>query len=275
MELLEMLKVILLGIIQSITEWLPISSTGHMLLFDGLVPLQVSAEFKEVFLVLIQLGSIMAVVVLYFKKLNPFSRLHTPTERNRIYNIWFKVIIGSIPAGVVGVLFDDVIDSLFYNSVVVIAIALITYGVAFIVIEHFNKKKTAKVNDIADMSYFDAFKIGCFQMLALVPGTSRSGSTIIGAMLIGVNRFTAAEFSFFLAVPAMAGASLIKMLKFGWNFSSNELVILVMGMIVAFVGSIIVIRFLLDYVKRHDFKLFGYYRIILGLIVIAYFFLLR
>lgn len=274
MELLEIIKVIILGIIQSITEWLPISSTGHMLLFDGLIPLKVTAEFKEVFLVLIQLGSILAVVVLYFNKLNPFSSKYKIVEKKRILTIWGKVLIGSIPAGIVGVLFNDAIDELFYDNVLIIAATLIIYGVLFILIENRNKDKSPKVNDLDQLSYLDAFKIGCFQMLALIPGTSRSGSTILGSMLMGVSRYVAAEFSFFLAVPAMAGASLIKVVKFGWNFTGSELSILALGMVIAFGGSIIVIRFLLDYVKRHDFKIFGYYRIILGIIVVAWYFIL-
>lgn len=274
MELLEIIKVIILGIIQSITEWLPISSTGHMLLFDGLIPLKVTAEFKEVFLVLIQLGSILAVVVLYFNKLNPFSSKYKIVEKKRILTIWGKVLIGSIPAGIIGVLFNDAIDELFYDNVLIIAATLIIYGVLFILIENRNNDRSSKVNDLNQLSYLDAFKIGCFQMLALIPGTSRSGSTILGSMLMGVSRYVAAEFSFFLAVPAMAGASLIKLVKFGWNFTGSELSILVLGMMIAFVGSIIVIRFLLDYVKRHDFKIFGYYRIILGIIVVVWYFIL-
>ncbi len=274
MELLEIIKVIILGIIQSITEWLPISSTGHMLLFDGLIPLKVTAEFKEVFLVLIQLGSILAVVVLYFNKLNPFSSKYKIVEKKRILTIWGKVLIGSIPAGIIGVLFNDAIDELFYDNVLIIAATLIIYGVLFILIENRNKDKSPKVNDLDQLSYLDAFKIGCFQMLALIPGTSRSGSTILGSMLMGVSRYVAAEFSFFLAVPAMAGASLIKVVKFGWNFTGSELSILALGMVIAFGGSIIVIRFLLDYVKRHDFKIFGYYRIFLGIIVVAWYFIL-
>ncbi len=274
MELLEIIKVIILGIIQSITEWLPISSTGHMLLFDGLIPLKVTTEFKEVFLVLIQLGSILAVVVLYFNRLNPFSKKYKIVEKKRILTIWGKVLIGSIPAGIIGVLFNDVIDALFYDNVLIIAIALIIYGILFILIEDRNKERQPKVSDLNDLSYLDAFKIGCFQMLALIPGTSRSGSTILGSMLLGVSRYVAAEFSFFLAVPAMAGASLIKLVKFGWNFTGSELTILVLGMAIAFVGSIIVIRFLLDYVRRHDFKIFGYYRIVLGIIVVVWYFII-
>ncbi len=274
MELLEIIKVIILGIIQSITEWLPISSTGHMLLFDGLIPLKVTAEFKEVFLVLIQLGSILAVVVLYFNRLNPFSKKYKIVEKKRILTIWGKVLIGSIPAGIIGVLFNDVIDALFYDNVLIIAMALIIYGILFILIEDRNKERQPKVSDLNDLSYLDAFKIGCFQMLALIPGTSRSGSTILGSMLLGVSRYVAAEFSFFLAVPAMAGASLIKVVKFGWNFTGSELTILALGMAIAFVGSIIVIRFLLDYVRRHDFKMFGYYRIVLGIIVVVWYFII-
>lgn len=274
MELLEIIKVIILGIIQSITEWLPISSTGHMLLFDGLIPLKVTAEFKEVFLVLIQLGSILAVVVLYFNRLNPFSKKYKIVEKKRILTIWGKVLIGSIPAGIIGVLFNDTIDALFYDNVLIIAMALIIYGILFILIEDRNKERQPKVSDLNELSYLDAFKIGCFQMLALIPGTSRSGSTILGSMLLGVSRYVAAEFSFFLAVPAMAGASLIKLVKFGWNFTGSELTILVLGMAIAFVGSIIVIRFLLDYVRRHDFKIFGYYRIVLGIIVVVWYFII-
>jgi len=275
MQLAELIKVFILGVIQSITEWLPISSTGHMLLFNELVPLHVTLEFKEVFLVLIQLGSIMAVVVLYFTKLNPFSSKHDATEKKGIWQLWFKVLIGSIPAGLIGILFNDYIDSLFYDNVYIIAAALIIYGVFFIVIENRNKVKETKINSLSEIKYSDAIKIGVFQMLALVPGTSRSGSTILGAMLCGVNRYVAAEFSFFLAIPAMFGASLVKLLKFGWVFTQNEIIILLFGMFVAFIGSIIVIKFLLNYIKRNDFKIFGYYRIVLGIIVLIYFVLIK
>jgi len=275
MQLAELIKVFILGVIQSITEWLPISSTGHMLLFNELVPLSVTPEFKEVFLVLIQLGSIMAVVVLYFTKLNPFSSKHDKKEKKGIRQLWFKVLIGSIPAGVIGVLFNDYIDSLFYDNVYIIAAALIIYGIFFIVIENRNKVRETKINSLSEIKYSDAIKIGFFQMLALVPGTSRSGSTILGAMLFGVNRYVAAEFSFFLAIPAMFGASLVKLLKFGWGFTQNEIMILVFGMLIAFIGSIIVIKFLLNYIKRNDFKVFGYYRIVLGIVVLIYFILIK
>ena len=275
MQLAELIKVFILGVIQSITEWLPISSTGHMLLFNELVPLSVTPEFKEVFLVLIQLGSIMAVVVLYFTKLNPFSSKHDKKEKKGIWQLWFKVLIGSIPAGVIGVLFNDYIDSLFYDNVYIIAAALIIYGIFFIVIENRNKVRETKINSLSEIKYSDAIKIGFFQMLALVPGTSRSGSTILGAMLFGVNRYVAAEFSFFLAIPAMFGASLVKLLKFGWGFTQNEIMILVFGMLIAFIGSIIVIKFLLNYIKRNDFKVFGYYRIVLGIVVLIYFILIK
>ena len=275
MQLSELIKVFILGVIQSITEWLPISSTGHMLLFNALVPLNVTPEFKEVFLVLIQLGSIMAVVVLYFTKLNPFSSKHNSTEKKGIWQLWFKVLIGSIPAGIIGVLFNDYIDALFYDNVYIIAAALIIYGIFFIVIENRNKVKESKINSLSEIKYSDAIKIGVFQMLSLVPGTSRSGSTILGSMLCGVNRYVAAEFSFFLAIPAMFGASLLKLLKFGWVFTQSEIIILIFGMLVAFVGSIIVIKFLLDYIKRNDFKIFGYYRIVLGIIVLIYFILIK
>ncbi|MEA5027068.1 MAG: undecaprenyl-diphosphate phosphatase [Erysipelotrichaceae bacterium] len=275
MQIGELIKVFILGIIQSITEWLPISSTGHMLLFNELLPLNITPEFKEVFFVLIQLGSIMAVVVLYFTKLNPFSSKHKASEKKDIWQLWAKVLIGSLPAGIIGILFDDYIDALFYNNVFIIAAALIIYGIMFILIENRNKAVKPQINSFAELKYSDAIKIGCFQMLALVPGTSRSGSTILGAMLTGVNRYVAAEFSFFLAIPAMFGASLIKLLKFGLIFTPTEIIILGSGMLIAFVGSIVVIKFLLSYIKRNDFKIFGYYRIVLGLLVLVYFLLIK
>ena len=269
--LLEYLKVLILGIVEGITEWLPISSTGHMILVENFLKLNVSPEFWEMFLVVIQLGAILAVVVIYFQKLNPFSMKKSVQEKKDTWQIWYKVIIGCIPAAAIGLPLNDWLDEHFYNYVVV-AIALIVYGVIFIWIEtKYNYKPT--VDSFEDMSYLTAFKIGCFQVLSLIPGTSRSGSTIIGGMLVGTSRTIATEFSFFMSIPVMFGASLLKLVKFGFDFSGNELMILLFGMLVAFVVSIIAIKFLISYIQKNDFKIFGYYRIILGIIVIGYFLL--
>lgn len=281
MEILEIFKAVILGIVEGITEWLPISSTGHMILVDEFLKLDVSDEFKEMFEVVIQLGAIMAVVILYWKKLFPFGKKNnqSPLGRNGIgayiktdiFIMWFKVLISCIPAAVIGLLFEDQMNKLFYNSWVV-AIALIVFGIAFIVIENWNKNKTAKINSISELTYNAALIIGVFQVIAAVfPGTSRSGATIVGALLIGVSRTVAAEFTFYLAVPVMFGASLLKLVKFGFDFTASEAVILLTGMVVAFLVSIVVIKFLMDYIKKHDFKVFGWYRIILGILVIAYF----
>jgi undecaprenyl-diphosphatase len=266
---LEYLKVLILGIVEGITEWLPISSTGHMILVENFLRLNVSHAFWEMFLVVIQLGAILAVCVIYFHKLNPFSPKKTAQEKKATWKIWYMVLIGCLPAAIIGLPLDDWLDEHFYNYVVV-AIALIVYGIIFIWIEtKYNYKPT--VNSFEDMSPMTAFKIGCFQVLSLIPGTSRSGSTIIGGMLVGTSRTVATEFSFFMSIPIMAGASLLKLIKFGFHFTANELMILIFGMVVAFVVSIIAIKFLVSYIQKNDFKIFGYYRIILGIVVIIYF----
>lgn len=281
MEILEIFKAVILGIVEGITEWLPISSTGHMILVDEFLKLDVSDEFKEMFEVVIQLGAIMAVVILYWKKLFPFGKKNNQSLLGRngigayiktdVFIMWFKVLISCIPAAVIGLLFEDQMNKLFYNSWVV-AIALIVFGIAFIIIENWNKNKSSKINSISELTYNAALIIGIFQVIAAVfPGTSRSGATIVGALLIGVSRTVAAEFTFYLAVPVMFGASLLKLVKFGFDFTASEAVILLTGMVVAFLVSIIVIKFLMDYIKKHDFKVFGWYRIILGILVIAYF----
>lgn len=263
MELYEILKAFFLGIIQGITEWLPISSTGHLIIFENIFKLNFSTEFVNTFFVVIQLGSILAVVVMFFNKLNPIKR--DKVERNKTINLWFKIAIATIPAGVVGFLFEEQIDKLLYNSITV-ALMLIIYGIIFIALE--SKKREPKFTDLSNISYKLAFGIGMFQMLALVPGTSRSGATIIGAVLLGTSRYTASEFSFFLALPTMVGASAYKLMKIGFDFNSLELFVLLVGTVTAFVVSLWAIRFLLDYIKKHDFKVFGYYRIALGIIVL-------
>ncbi len=276
MEFFEILKAIILGIVEGVTEWLPISSTGHMILVEEFLNLKVSNDpeaakaFMEMFRVVIQLGAIMAVVVLYFNKLNPFALKKTPLEKKNTWTLWFKVAAASIPAGIVGVLFDDKIDELFYNPWTV-AVTLILYGILFIFIENRNKNREPKTKTLQDLTYQTALIIGVFQMLALIPGTSRSGATIVGAILIGTSRSVAAEFTFFLAIPAMAAASLMKMVKFGFDYTGSELVILITGMLVAFAVSVFAIKFLVGYIKKHDFKVFGWYRIALGAVVIIYF----
>ncbi len=272
MEIIEIMKTIILGIIEGITEWLPISSTGHMLLFDEFVHLNLSDSFKEMFFVVIQLGAILAVVVLYFNKLNPFSNKKTEIQKKETYSIWFKVIIASIPLAIIGILFEDIIDKFFYNYQT-ISIALIFYGILFIVIENRNKKSVQKIDRFEKLDFITTLKIGLFQVLSLIPGTSRSGATILGGILVGTSREIAAEFTFFLGIPAMFGASLIKILKFGFQFSTSELFVLGIGMFTAFFVSLIVIKFLMKYIKKNDFKIFGYYRIILGIAVLLYFFL--
>jgi len=269
--LIEILKAILLGIVQGITEWLPVSSTGHMILVDEFIQLDFSDLFVNTFLVVIQFGSILAVLSLFFHKLNPFSSKKSLSEKKETISLWFKVVIAVIPSGVIGVLFDDKIDKLFYNPVTV-ALALIVYGIIMIYIESGNRK--SKVKDFSELSYGLAFAIGIFQCLALIPGTSRSGSTIIGAVLMGTSRFVATEFSFFMAIPTMLGASALKLLKAGFAFSGFEWLILGVGSLVAYIVSILAIKFLMDYIRKHDFKAFGYYRIILGFIVLAYFYIL-
>ncbi len=271
-DILEIVKVIVIGIIQGITEWLPVSSTGHMILADEFIKLQVRPEFLEMFLVVIQFGSILAVLVLYFHKLNPFSPRKTATEKTQTLHLWGKVIVGVLPAAVIGLLFDDLLNDIFYNPVTV-TVTLILYGVLFILLENRNKKVLPKINNLTELSYKTALSIGLFQLLSLIPGTSRSGSTILGAMLIGSSRFVAAEYSFFLAIPVMCGASLLKVLKFLMESTllGSEIVILAIGMVVAFLVSVFAIKFLMGYIKKHDFKAFGYYRIILGVIVALYF----
>lgn len=275
MDFLEILKAVLFGIVQGITEWLPISSTGHMILLNEFVKLQVSEEFWQVFLVVIQFGSILAVVLLFWEKIFPFRFREKPVVQKDIFILWFKVLVACVPAAIVGLLFDDVLDELFYNPMTV-AIALIVFGIAFIVVETGNKRKKTRIKSLSQITYQTAAVIGLFQLIAAVfPGTSRSGATIVGALLIGVSRTAAAEFTFILAVPVMFGASLLKIVKFGFAFTGPELVILLIGMIVAFIVSIIVIKFLMGYIRKHDFKVFGWYRIILGLLVIGYFWIIK
>jgi len=270
MDFLELLKVILLGIVEGITEWLPISSTGHMLLIDEFITLNMSEAFKEMFIVVIQLGAILAVVVMFWNKMFPFRFRERPIIRKDIFSMWFKVIVACIPSAVLGFLFDDFLEQHFGNAIS-IAIMLILYGAAFIAIEMWNRKRTPLVNTLADIDYKTAFIIGLFQVLSMIPGTSRSGATIVGALLIGVSRTAAAEFTFFLAVPTMLGASALKLVKFGFDFSQTELITLIVGMVVAFAVSLLAIRFLMSYIKKHDFKVFGWYRIVLGIIVLILF----
>ena len=272
MELMELFKAALIGIVQGITEWLPVSSTGHMILFNEFIKMNVSETFLSTFLVAIQFGSILAVLTIFFKKLNPFDVSKTKIQKSETIDLWIKVIIAVIPSGILGLLFDDTIDALFFNPTTV-AIALIVYGIIMIMLENRNKKPS--VNSFSEVSYKLAIGIGLFQCLALIPGTSRSGSTIIGAVLLGTSRYIATEFSFFLAVPTMLGASALKLVKTGFAFSGFEWLILATGSIVAYIVSILAIKFLLDYIKKHDFKVFGYYRIVLGILVLAYFFLIK
>ena len=271
MDLMEILKAVILGIVEGITEWLPISSTGHMILVDEFLKMNISAEFKDMFLVVIQLGAILAVVVLYWSQMWPFTTKEQGWIKKDIFSMWFKVLVACIPAAVVELAAGDYIEEMFYNYWVV-ALALIIFGMAFILIEDRNRRRRPSVNSIDEITYRDAFIIGMFQLIAAIfPGTSRSGATILGAILIGIARPVAAEFTFYLAVPVMFGASLIKVLKFGLSFTQSELTILIIGMIVAFVVSLVVIRFLMSYIKKHDFKVFGWYRIILGFVVLGYF----
>jgi len=274
MIIIELLKAVLLGVVEGITEWLPISSTGHMILVEEFIQLNASEAFKEMFFVVIQLGAILAVVLLYFNKLNPFSPNKSRQEKKDTMSIWYKVIVGVIPAGILGFLFDDWLNVHLYNYQTV-AIMLITYGILFIIIENCNKASEIKVKSFNDLTYKTAFLIGMFQVLSLIPGTSRSGATILGAILLGTSRYVAAEYSFFLSIPVMFGASALKLVKFGFNFSGMEIAILLMGMIVAFAVSVIAIKFLMGYIKNNDFKAFGWYRIVLGILVIGYFVLFR
>lgn len=275
MKFIEILKAIFLGIIEGITEWLPVSSTGHMILADEFIKLNVSSEFKEMFFVVIQLGAILAVPTLFFERLNPFSKKKTKEEKKGTIDLWCKVIVGALPAAVAGLLLDDFLDAHLYNSTV-ISIALIVYGIAFILIERTKRVKANefRINDVSELTYKDALTIGAFQILSLIPGTSRSGSTILGGMLGGVSRVASAEFSFFMAIPIMLGASGLKILKFileGATVSGIEIGLLLIGIVVSYIVSVIVIKFLMDFVKRHSFSAFGIYRIILGVIVLGYF----
>ena len=284
--MLEILKAVAFGIIEGITEWLPISSTGHLILAEQWIKFQeVSPEFWSMFQVVIQFGAILAVVVLYFKKIWPFTKNKEKAIKKTgilsyfdkdIMSLWGKILVACIPAAIIGLLFDEVFEALFYNPIC-IALALIIFGIAFIVIENWNKKRKTKTKDTnSQITYKDALIIGIFQLLAAIfPGTSRSGATIIGGLLIGLSRPNAAEFTFYLAIPTMLGASLLKLVKFGFGFTQIELIVLLVGMIVSFVVSIAVIKFLMNYIKKHDFKVFGYYRIILGLLVLGYFFLIK
>lgn len=273
MDFIEIIKALFFGIVQGITEWLPISSTGHMILLDEFIKLNVTAEFLEMFLVVIQLSSIMAVVVLFWKKIFPFSRGEKYFVKPEIMLMWSKIAFACLPAAVVGLLWEDEIDRLFYNYQTV-AIALIIFGVWFIIIENKHKGLEPKINSLKDITFKTAFLIGLFQVLAAVfPGTSRSGSTIIGGLTLSLSRTVAAEFTFFMAIPVMFGASILKLLKFGFEFSQMEAFILIAGLLTSFIVSIIAIKFLMGYIKKHDFKVFGYYRIILGLLVIGYFML--
>ena len=293
MELIEILKAVLFGIVEGITEWLPISSTGHMILLNEVLPLDVSEEFYRMFEVVIQLGAIMAVVILFWSQIWPFGRKNNAAPlalkkkkngktgilaciinsagawiKTDIFQLWFHILVSCVPAAIVGILFDELFEKWFYNYTTV-AIMLILFGIAFIVIENYHKGKSAKISTIADIGYDTSVLIGLFQLIAAIfPGTSRSGATIVGALLIGVSRTVAAEYTFFLAIPVMFGASLLKLVKFGFDFTMGESVILIVGMVVAFVVSLIVIRFLMGYIKKHDFKVFGWYRIVLGVIVL-------
>ena len=272
--MIEVLKAILFGIVEGVTEWLPVSSTGHLILLNEFVTLQVSEEFQSMFDVVIQFGAILAVIVLFFHKLNPFAPSKNQAEKKQTWSLWFKVVAAIIPSGVVGVLFDDWMDAHLHNGIVV-SIALIVYGVAFLLVERRNQGKYSRaISDVHEIDYKTALMIGLFQCLSLVPGTSRSGSTILGAILIGVGRSAGAEFSFFMAIPTMLGASAIKGLKFllsGVEATGTELGVLIVGCVVSFVVSLLVIRGLMEYVRRHSFSAFGVYRIVLGIVVLAYF----
>jgi len=274
MQFFEILKSLIFGIIEGITEWLPISSTGHMILAEEFLKLNVSQDFWNMFLVVVQLGAILAVVWLFWKKIFPFSFNNGLRIKKDIMSMWFKVLVALIPTILIGLPLNDTLERLF-NKPVPVALMLILYGILFILIENRNSKKSFKVKNIDNLTYPMAFIIGLFQVLSIFPGTSRSGATIIGAMLIGASRYLSAEFTFFLAIPTMFGASLLKLIKFGFTFNSMELAILISGMISAFIVSVIAIKFLMNYIKKHDFKIFGYYRIILGIIVLSYFLILK
>ena len=273
LKILEFLKVIFLGIVEGVTEWLPISSTGHMLLVDEFLQLDASDSFKEMFFVVIQLGAILAVVLLFWKKMWPFrlgESKKTIVIRKKVFSVWFKVVVACIPGAMVTLLFDKFIEAHLHTPFV-IALALIVYGVLFIVIERLNKTRTPKIRKLSEIDYKTALLIGLFQVLSIIPGTSRSGATIIGALIIGVSRTAAAEFTFFLAVPVMFGLSFIKLIKFGLAFTGTEIAILLVGSVTAFLVSLFVIKFLMSYIKKHDFMVFGWYRIALGIIVLIYF----
>ena len=267
---IEIIKAIILGIVEGITEWLPISSTGHMILAEEFIKFDASGEFMEMFRVVIQLGAIMAVVLLYFHKLNPLAPSKTLKQKKDTMDIWFKVIVGVLPAAVLGLLFDDWFDENYYNYQTV-AVTLIVYGILFIIIENKNKRKPSRIKSFQELSYKTALTVGFFQVLSLVPGTSRSGATILGAIILGTSRNIAAEYSFFLSIPVMFGASMLKLIKFGFEFTNLEFAVLITGMAVAFIVSVIAIRFLIRYIKNNDFKAFGWYRIILGILVLVYF----
>lgn len=269
MSFFEILKVIVFGIVEGFTEWLPISSTGHMILVDEIIRFDVGEKFREVFMVVIQLGAILAVVVLYFRRLNPFSRHKTEPQKRATLRLWSKIVVGCLPAAVIGLLLDNYMER-FMNGYVVSA-ALIIYGVFFILLENRNRGVEFPIKRVGQISYKTAAIIGCFQVLSLIPGTSRSGSTILGAMLVGCSRAAAAEFSFFMGIPVMFGASFLKLVKSGLGFSAAEWFYLILGMAVAFAVSVYSIKFLMGYIRQHDFKFFGYYRIVLGIIVLSYF----
>lgn len=266
----EFLKVVVMGLVEGFTEWLPISSTGHLILVEEIVNMNVSEDFMNVFRVVIQLGAILAVVVLYFRRLNPWDREKKEPQRRATWHLWFKIIVACLPAAVVGLLLDEFLDTYLMNPYVVAAM-LIIYGILFIVLEKHNEYVDFPIKKVSQISYLNAFYIGLFQLLALIPGTSRSGATILGAMLLGCSRTASAEFTFFLGIPVMFGASLLKVLHYGLNFPAIEIFYLIAGMVIAFVVSMYSIKFLMGYVKRHDFRFFGYYRIILGIIVMVYF----
>ena len=268
--MLDILKAIIFGIVEGITEWLPISSTGHLIILEELLKLNQGDAFFEMFQVVIQLGAILAVVVIYFHKLNPFSPKKTQKQKMMTWQIWIKVIIGCLPAAVVGLLFDDWIDKTLYHWYVV-ALMLIVYGILFIIVENYQKGKTPQVTKFSQLTIPMILIIGVFQMLALIPGTSRSGATIVGALMIGVSRSVAAEYTFFLAIPVMFGASLLKLIKFGFSFTAMQVAVLLVGMVVSFAVSIVAIKFLMSYIRKNDFKVFGYYRIVLGVIVFLFF----
>lgn len=273
LSIVEIIKTIILGVVEGLTEWLPISSTGHMILVDEFIRLDQSPQFINMFLVVIQLGAIMAVVVLSFEKLNPFSSMKTRQEKKATMQLWYKVILACLPAAVIGLAFNDFMEEHFMTAPVV-ATTLIFYGIMFIIVENYNKHRRPRITDLEALDYKTAFIIGVFQVLSLVPGTSRSGATILGGIIFGASRYVAAEFTFFLAIPVMFGASLLKMVKFGLHYTGAEILILVVGMATAFIVSILSIKFLMRYIKNNDFKVFGWYRIVLGIIVFAYLFLI-